>query len=161
MRSNCKDCCSDEKRDYSHKNKTTILVKNTEYRRKNYEKLKEKSKTADAINYRSENLLHLRALRNHFRARERFMLAPWYDFEKAQAFYDDAQVLTEIFGWQFDVDHIIPVKCADATGFHCSENLQILTKRQNLSKRNKLLDAPHYQTHDIVKFLTLLGDDKP
>jgi 5-methylcytosine-specific restriction endonuclease McrA len=38
----------------------------------------------------------------------------------------------------YEVDHIIPLACKEASGLHCEFNLQYLTAKENQQKKNKL-----------------------
>lgn len=51
--------------------------------------------------------------------------------------YKIAQQKTIETGIQYEVDHIIPLQGKIVSGFHCPQNLQIITRFQNASKGNK------------------------
>ena len=48
------------------------------------------------------------------------------------------------YGIKFHVDHVIPLKCKEAFGFHHPNNLQLVTDKYNLRKGNKLLKTIFY-----------------
>jgi 5-methylcytosine-specific restriction endonuclease McrA len=51
--------------------------------------------------------------------------------------YDKAKRLTELIGVPHQVDHIVPLQGKNVSGLHVPENLQILTRYENISKSNK------------------------
>jgi hypothetical protein len=61
----------------------------------------------------------------------------WADLTGIDDIYLRARMLTTLAGIQFHVDHAIPLQAEGASGLHVVENLQIVTARENLSKRNK------------------------
>lgn len=62
----------------------------------------------------------------------------WANKSEILKFYNLARVMSEYTGERYEVDHIIPLKGRLASGFHVENNLQILTKSQNCSKRNNI-----------------------
>ena len=61
----------------------------------------------------------------------------WADKDKIKEIYKEAQELTELFGIQFHVDHVVPLNGKLVMGLHVPNNLQILTAKENLEKGNK------------------------
>lgn len=59
----------------------------------------------------------------------------WADTAKIEEVYAAARALREV-GFDAEVDHIVPLQGVDASGLHVHWNLQIVTRRQNLQKRN-------------------------
>ena len=64
----------------------------------------------------------------------------WADQEKIAAIYAEAARLTAETGIRHEVDHIFPLQSKLCCGLHVHNNLQILTKLDNLRKGNKLLE---------------------
>ena len=66
---------------------------------------------------------------------------PWLTTEQLKQitqFYIEARRLFELDGVRRHVDHIYPLQGKTCSGLHVPWNLQILTKTENLKKRNKL-----------------------
>ena len=61
----------------------------------------------------------------------------WANHSSIKMFYEVAEVLSR-GGVLFHVDHIIPLKGKEASGFHVENNLQVLPWHQNLRKGNRL-----------------------
>lgn len=57
-------------------------------------------------------------------------------FEQIEDFYIQARILTKITGIKHVVDHTIPLKHKNICGLHVPWNLQILTHKENSSKKN-------------------------
>ena len=64
---------------------------------------------------------------------------PWADMEMIKAIYSGARIATILFGKEFQVDHIVPLKHKYVTGLHVPDNLQILTKSENSRKNNRFI----------------------
>lgn len=62
----------------------------------------------------------------------------WANFKAIEAIYAEAAYLTEITGIRHEVDHIYPLQGKLCCGLHCEANLQILTKTENIRKRNRM-----------------------
>lgn len=61
------------------------------------------------------------------------------DWAAIAALYEQAAQLTATTGIEHEVDHIIPLQGETVCGFHCPENLRIVTRNENRRKHNKLL----------------------
>jgi hypothetical protein len=65
-------------------------------------------------------------------------LPRWADIRAVYAVYNEAALLRER-GFDVEVDHKIPLNHLLVCGLHCEDNLQIVEKRYNAAKSNKLL----------------------
>lgn len=61
----------------------------------------------------------------------------WYDQSKVQEIYDLAAEFREV-GFKVDVDHIVPLQAAEASGLHWHGNLRVCLASHNRSKRNEM-----------------------
>lgn len=61
------------------------------------------------------------------------------DWDSIEALYLQAAELTEQTGIEHEVDHIIPLQGKTVCGFHCPENLRVVTREENRRKHNKLI----------------------
>ena len=59
------------------------------------------------------------------------------DFWLIEQAYDLAQLRTQIFGFQWHVDHIVPLQGGLVSGLHVPHNLQVIPAADNQSKANK------------------------
>ena len=48
-----------------------------------------------------------------------------------------ATILTKSTGYEWQVDHIIPLQGKNVSGLHVPENLQVIERSMNSKKRNK------------------------
>jgi hypothetical protein len=75
-------------------------------------------------------------------AKKRMATIRWLsDTQKTQIewFYLAAKMMTETTGIKHEVDHIHPLQGSGFTGLHVPWNLQVIPKRLNQSKGNKLI----------------------
>jgi 5-methylcytosine-specific restriction endonuclease McrA len=56
----------------------------------------------------------------------------WGDKEKIRLVYQKAKE------WGFEVDHVVPIKNEIVCGLHVWANLQLLDKKSNMAKGNKV-----------------------
>ncbi|MDH4602416.1 MULTISPECIES: HNH endonuclease signature motif containing protein [Pseudomonas syringae group] len=64
----------------------------------------------------------------------------WADLAAIKAFYKDAKRLSIETGVLHEVDHIVPIQGEKVCGLHVENNLQILTKTDNVKKHSRFTD---------------------
>lgn len=140
----CRECAAARNREWRKANpdgfskwKEKNLDSRNGYMRSWYEANRgHKAKTYKT--WASNNLERL-AYRNATRqAMKNGATPPWADRDKIREFYSEANRLTKSTGIRHEVDHIHPLKGDNFCGLHCEYNLQILTRAENASKKNKL-----------------------
>lgn len=123
------------KEKYTEK-KDEILARNSKHYHTNKAKIKQKRDE-----YRKNNLA-LHNYRGALRHAAKLRATPkWLtDFDKQyiKHVYIQAKELQKLDGIPREVDHIIPLQGETVCGLHVPWNLQILTKSENSSKKNKL-----------------------
>jgi len=60
-----------------------------------------------------------------------------YEKEQIRLLYKLSSVLSEETGIKHHVDHILPIQGKLICGFHCLNNLQVITQKENSKKSNK------------------------
>lgn len=119
---------------WSAKNKDNVKLKSLLWRAKNAERNKTNNR-----NYRRRNKASINASTKRRRVQLIGALPAWANQGKIVAFYVEADRLTCLTGTKHEVDHIVPLRSRVVCGLHCEDNLQILTKTQNLKKGNRFV----------------------
>ena len=126
---------SQTKKEYRDANKEIIATT----KKLNYEKYKEKH-LAQKKEYRALNKGKINAL-NAARKKVIKQQTPkwvgttdkWFILET----YELAALRTEMFGFSWNVDHIIPLQGKIVSGLHVPNNLQVIPAIENIRKKNK------------------------
>ena len=108
-----------------------------EWRENNKDRLSAEYKKWAAANKHIVNALVARRV-----ARKKQAVASWIDHDAVRAIYAQAAELTAQTGIRHEVDHIVPLQGQMVSGLHWEGNLQILTKTENLRKKNKFTADP-------------------
>jgi hypothetical protein len=89
--------------------------------------------------WRKQNPGHRNALKAKYKADKALRTPKWLtetDLNEIKEFYTMAKTLETIFPWKQHVDHILPLRGKLVSGFHCPNNLQILSEKMNIEKHN-------------------------
>lgn len=100
---------------------------------------REKTRNIQKKHYR----LHTHKKIAHARARDakRLQAMPkWADKNRIDCFYACARFMTNLWGKQYHVDHIVPLRGRNVCGLHIPQNLHVLLAEKNLAKGNKLIE---------------------
>jgi len=89
-----------------------------------------------ARQYRKNNPERRVALTVKYRATKLRRTPIWANHFEIKMFYDVAKVLSR-GGVLFHVDHIVPLRGKEVSGFHVQDNLQVLPWHENLKKSIK------------------------
>ena len=89
--------------------------------------------------YRDNNKDKRRANIRRYQASKLNRTPAWADRWAIEQFYIAAQIFSKRFDIELHVDHIIPLQGVKVSGLHVEDNLQIITKEENLAKGNRYL----------------------
>jgi hypothetical protein len=120
-------------------NKDAILASNRQKYHANLENERARS-SAYAKAHREEHNARVRKYRE-----SRIERTPAWTNEsdklRMKCYYQVAKMRTRETGETWSVDHIVPLQGENVSGLHVSWNLQVITKRENVAKGNKLISA--------------------
>jgi len=87
--------------------------------------------------YRAANKDRIREWNGTRRAQQRQAMPVWADRKAIAAIYKQASEAWKQTGIAHHVDHIVPLSHKYVCGLHVPANLQVLTGKENMEKRNK------------------------
>lgn len=119
---------------YRVKNKDKLSSGKKEYYKENKEHLLNYYKEWRSLNVHKQN--EYSARKRYLKKKSKFLLNKEFSKEIIN-FYKEAKRLTLETGIQYHVDHIVPLQGEHVSGLHVPWNLQILTAKENIEKRNK------------------------
>lgn len=90
-----------------------------------------------ARQWRQENVGRINAWSAKRRAAISRATPSWADFEAIAAMYEQSQEISKLTGIEHHVDHYYPINGKTVCGLHVQENLQVITKQENLDKGDK------------------------
>lgn len=125
------------KKAYYERNKDAVIA------RANARPLEERTRHREK--YKQQNPDLYKALTSVRKRRHKHATPPWVTKEQKHAMrqlYLQAMQMTRITGERYVVDHIVPLINPSVCGLHVPWNLRVITQQENLTKSNKLVDAP-------------------
>ncbi len=78
----------------------------------------------------------------------------WSDLDEVFRMYQAAAVMTELFGEEYVVDHMVPMLSPLVCGLHVHSNLRVLKKSENTLKSNVFWPQMPEYGWETMKFLT-------
>jgi hypothetical protein len=127
-KSQCKACQNERAKKWQSENYERAVKNQKRWRADNYDRWRERN---DAANQRRWAAI-------------RAQTPAWVDQAKIDEVYAAARALREA-GHDAEVDHIVALQGVDACGLHVHWNLQIVTRKQNLQKKNH----SNHDAHDV------------
>lgn len=137
----CIDCHNLKRKERYAKNPQKEITKASEWAKNNKDKLKEYARKSIKI---PKNRAVRTALEIKRQAAKKLRCPSWLtedQHDQIKEFYLLAAKLTDETGTRYEVDHIVPLQGKEVSGLHVPWNLQVITKEENMKKRNKLLEA--------------------
>lgn len=135
------------KKKYRDAHKQELLESNNEWRRRNPERQRENQRCqyqnnpeprreATRLN-KLNNRAYCTAKEVERYANKKNATPAWADRDAICAVYERAQQMTEQNGEAYNVDHIVPLQSDIVCGLHVEENLQVITRLDNVRKGNR------------------------
>ena len=87
--------------------------------------------------WRQDNIARVNAWSAKRRASIFKATPSWVDYEAITSIYEQSQELSKLTGIEHHVDHYYPINGKAVCGLHVAENLQVITKQENLDKGDK------------------------
>lgn len=122
-------------RRYAKKHPEMLRAKTDKWKKANPER-------AAAVSRKTRQKCKARILANKakYRANKRNRTPIWVDKDHLwliKEVYELAVLRTKLFGFEWHVDHIVPLNGKLVSGLHVLENLQVIPGKENLLKNNK------------------------
>jgi len=138
----------------SDKGKATASRKNAKFRNAHPDRTKAAQKAWRDENqevnsqrlkdWRAENPAKVRRYCRQRYAIKKQAMPSWAKQGYIDLFYKLAVIEAARIGAAVEVDHIVPLQSDLVCGLHCEDNLQLLTRKVNMSKGNRLNEVPSY-----------------
>jgi len=120
---------------YAYRKTDKVASYHKKYLKDNEEKI-----AAQSREWKQSNRGSVRSYRAKRRAQIKQATVPWADIDAINKIYDNCVRLSEESGIEYQVDHIVPLQHEQVCGLHWEGNLRIITRKENQSKHNKLMD---------------------
>ena len=132
-----RDNAAKKEKGYSHKyytiNKDRLKMLAKNWSNDNPEKRSQYYK-----NWKKNNRPYLSNRDSLRRAAKKNAQVSWANSKAIMEIYEIAELCQETLGYEFQVDHIVPLQSIKVCGLHCEANLRVITKRENLIKGNRV-----------------------
>jgi hypothetical protein len=123
---NCKECAYEKREKYENSPA--------------YLEWKETNKKSVALAWQKRNRASVNANTRKYQANKIQRTPKWlseFDLLKMKCLYQVAAMRSQESGQDWHVDHIVPLQGKNVSGLHVPWNLQVIPKKDNLSKSNK------------------------
>jgi hypothetical protein len=130
-----KELCQARTKQWGEANKDYLIAHKRSYAQRVADQIKAKYKK-----YYEENYPRMLAKRNKQHADKLLRTPKWLtkdDFWIIEQAYELAAIRTQMFGFAWHVDHKVPLRGKNVSGFHTPVNLQVIPGAENLRKTNK------------------------
>lgn len=87
--------------------------------------------------WRKSNMAKMAAVVARRRARQLQATPAWANEFFIEEAYELAKLRTEVTGFRWEVDHIVPLVSKKVCGLHTEQNLQVVPRKVNRSKNNR------------------------
>lgn len=146
----CKKCVAEYHKAYREANAAKIAAQKTAWKEANKEHVAEKDKAYAEANQQKKIAARKKWIAanpgkdtaskalNHQKRQQR--IPPWLtedDKWMVEQAYELAAIRTQMFGFKWHVDHILPLNGKKVSGLHVPTNLQVVPWLDNLKKHNK------------------------
>ena len=132
------------------KERIVAKARSAEWRASNPDKVKAQNPLKKA--YKQANPEKSAALLAKRRAAKLLRTPKWLtkdDFWMMEQAYDLARLRSEMFGFDWHVDHIAPLQGSEVSGLHVPWNLRVVPWLENISKGSRLLEACVTSQHPL------------
>lgn len=123
---------AESSREWAKNNKDRLLTRVTKWQKENPEKVSKFKK-----NYRENNIEYYVAKCAERRAKKLMAKPLWANDFIINEAYSLARLRTKMFGYKWNVDHIVPLQSRLVCGLHCEANFRVIPATANIAKRNR------------------------
>lgn len=134
IQSKCKDCAKSINKVRYENNKDRILELNCSWRENNKVKHRQAQRQ-----WRKDNPEKVNFLTSCRRSKRKNATPGWANEERIKHIYAHCAWLNKTFGYNMQVDHVIPLGGKNVCGLHVHTNLQIIPAEENMKKSNTFL----------------------
>lgn len=116
----CKECAAAYKQEWAENNRDRIKAAKDRWKKNNRDKHLEQSKL--------NKIARAKRVPKWVNSEERWLINEAYKLARER---------TKRFGFDWHVDHVIPLRGSNVCGLHTIANLQVIPAKENLHKLNK------------------------